>query len=994
MCSNQRHPRCRLVAFSLALSLLLALTAGCGTSDKPTAGPTLISEDAGGEDGALTMDTGSSGDGAQVDTGLSLTCTSDLECLADLKATTCAEPRCVNGGCVLKILAKGLPCKPDGLEVAVCQQTLCDGEGKCLFSPAANGKSCGDDVCGDACVDGVCIKAAANDDGNPCTQTICDNGKITHAPLPPGVNCKDDEKCVAKGTCVSGACTGAKTLCDDGITCTIDFCQPGKGCQFLPADGLCDDSNPCTQSACDAKQGCTSGPAPKGGPCDDGNACTQKDACNGVGSCAGGVNTCQCQQNSDCVAKTDGGADLCTPLACIAGACQINLKTKVVCDPTNTPCVMNVCQPSTGKCKKEATKEGKDCDDGDACSLKSACNKGTCSSTLSADCNDGDACTKDACDAKAGKCVNAKIPGCGANCQTDLDCDDTNPCTADTCATGGTCAYATQPNCTPCGSAAQCDDGDACTDDSCGATGTCQNKKKPNCAPTGCTNNAACDDKNPCTQDSCGSDGKCYYKKVPNCPVTSCANDAACDDKDSCTKDSCAANGTCVNSKIPGCSKTQCKTDADCPLIDVPCLTAYCSDAGACKITLEPNCPSGCKNNAACDDKNPCTKDTCDAKGTCQNTPIAGCKKCDATTNCADTNPCTVDACTLGLCTNKAAPGCKQCKLDKHCDDGNACTKDACTGKASNGVGKCVWTALTGGNCPQCYQASDCDDKNPCTISKCGSTGVFKGKCQFTKKSCDDKNACTYDLCDVKSGVCGSTKIPNCGAGCQSSQQCVDNSPCITSYCAQGNCKSLNKNCNDNNACTFDTCDANSGKCLFTPIPNCSVGVCKKTADCNDGDPCTYDQCSAFSGKCYNNKIPNCDPNEPKCKSAADCDDNKPCTNDYCSAFSGKCTNNKVPNCVIGLACKSSADCDDKNKCTSNPCVGSKCASSIITCNDYNPCTNDYCQSFTGKCIHTNKPGCVAEKCTTAKNCDDQNKCTLDTCLFGFCQHNLKPGCN
>ncbi|MCO4762441.1 MAG: hypothetical protein KC502_13100, partial [Myxococcales bacterium] len=673
-------------------------------------------------------------------------------------------------------------------------------------------------------------------------------------------------------------------------------CQPRQGWMFWPANGLCDDGNPCTQSACDAKKGCASGPGKAGVPCDDGNKCTAKDACNGLGKCASGINTCGCSNDGECQVGADGApaGDKCKPLACIGGKCEVNPKAEVVCPDSKQPCLASVCQSQTGKCSLVPAKQGKACDDGNACTLKSACASGKCAALIEADCDDKNKCTADKCDAKAGAngqgaCVHSAIPGCGGGCQS----------------------------------------------------------------------HSACDDNNPCTQDTCGADGKCSHVTLDDCPAK------------------------------------QCKSAKDCPQPGAPCMQATCSDAGVCSVAAVPGCGgTGCQTGAACNDNNPCTKDTCGDDGKCSFTPIVGCKACTSSGACTDLNPCTTDTCTKGFCTHSATPGCKQCKTDSHCDDGNKCTKTACTGKLANGIGKCQSKPILGGGCDQCTSDSHCKDTNPCTTDKCGTTGVFKGKCQYNKVNCFDGKPCTYDVCDPAKGGCSHAKIPNCGSGCKNSTQCADNSPCITSYCSGGVCKSSIKNCNDNNACTFDACDNNTGKCVFSPIAGCSVGKCSAKEDCNDGDPCTYDTCSNFSGKCYNSTIPNCDPTAPKCKSVADCDDKKPCTNDYCSSFTGKCSHTNINNCVTGKYCKSKSDCDDKKKCTSNPCVGNKCQTVPITCNDYNPCTNDYCQSYTGKCIYTNKPGCTVEKCTTTSQCDDQNKCTLDTCLFGFCQHNLKPGCS
>lgn len=83
-------------------------------------------------------------------------------------------------------------------------------------------------------------------------------------------------------------------------------------------------------------------------------------------------------------------------------------------------------------------------------------------------CDDGSACTDDACVDYL--CVH-----------TPVDCDDSNPCTVDTCDAQLGCQYAP----------ASCDDGDACTVDDCDPE-------------VGCTHEPIdCDDGDPCTNDSC-----------------------------------------------------------------------------------------------------------------------------------------------------------------------------------------------------------------------------------------------------------------------------------------------------------------------------------------------------------------------------------------------------------------------------------------------------------------------------------------------------------
>lgn len=89
----------------------------------------------------------------------------------------------------------------------------------------------------------------------------------------------------------------------------------------------------------------------------------------------------------------------------------------------------------------------------------------------------------------------------------------------------------------------------------------------------------------------------------------------------------------------------------------------------------------GCGPSVNCDDKDPCTTDTCDpALGECTHTAIANCKKskgtCIIEADCDDGDPCTGDACDAltGACAHKA---------QEFCGSGNTCVS---SGKCIAGV--------------------------------------------------------------------------------------------------------------------------------------------------------------------------------------------------------------------------------------------------------------------------------------------------------------------
>lgn len=92
-------------------------------------------------------------------------------------------------------------------------------------------------------------------------------------------------------------------------------------------------------------------------------------------------------------------------------------------------------------------------------------------------------------------------------------------------------------------------------------------------------------------------------------------------------------------------------------------------------------------------------------------------------------------------------------------------------------------------------------------------------------------------------------------------------------YTAAPPCQT-NGDCNDNDACTTDTC--NSGTCVHTPV------------SCNDNDACTTDTCDSLLG-CQH--------------SATNCDDGNPCTVDACNPLTG-CEHTLV-SCPAGDSCNS-----------------------------------------------------------------------------------------
>jgi len=360
---------------------------------------------------------------------------------------------------------------------------------------------------------------------------------------------------------------------------------------------------------------------------------------------------------------------------------------------------------------------------------------------------------------------------------TACDADGTVCTTGDTCKSGKCVA----------GAGIKCDDGNGCTTDACDPSKGCSH------VPVG----VACDaDGSACTKNDICKGGTCTAGPA-----------VQCDDKNPCTDDSCApATGAC---KHAGDAQTGSPCDAD---------GSVCTVADACK---GGGCVPGAKKS--CDDNNPCTDDSCNAK--------TGCVYKDNTKPCdSDGKPCTVgDACKSGGCLPGKA---------KKCDDGSVCTVDSCV--AATGICKFDGT-------PQQGKACDADGST-CTVGdKCVS-----GKCTAGPgKVCNDGNVCTKDTCDGVKGCAFTPITAPCNAD---SSLCSHKDSCKAGKCVPG---PLLK-CTDGKVCTDDGCDPGKG-CVFdlnkapcdadgnvcTVGDVCKAGTCKPglTKTCSDGNVCTTDSC-------------------------------------------------------------------------------------------------------------------------------------------------------
>lgn len=121
-------------------------------------------------------------------------------------------------------------------------------------------------------------------------KACCDNDEACQD----GLYCNGRETCNCWGGCERAA---GPIVCDDGIACTIDFCDEElDACRFMTA---CADGNACTRDVCNPDGTCSHPPTPLGFPCNDGLFCTAASSCDGRSVCVGSP-VSPCQDSTNC----------------------------------------------------------------------------------------------------------------------------------------------------------------------------------------------------------------------------------------------------------------------------------------------------------------------------------------------------------------------------------------------------------------------------------------------------------------------------------------------------------------------------------------------------------------------------------------------------------------------------------------------------------------------------------------------------------------------
>jgi cysteine-rich repeat protein len=661
------------------------------------------------------------------------------------------------------------------------------------------------------------------DDGNDCTEDICENDQPVNRNLDPGTTCSAGV-CDGDGACVecvdSGDCTAPEVCDTDAHACIqpnctdgdqngdetdVDCggtCAPGSRC----ADGLhCADgddceSGVCTGTVCQAPS-CGDGVRQGTEVCDDGNHANGDGCDDGTGGncrvsgCGNGVvaGTEVCDDGN--MTEGDGCDNNCRPTGCGNG----RITGTEVCDDTNT----TVGDGCSATCTVEAGY---------------MCTGGSGPSVCTTRCGDGVVVGTEACDDPA---PAENGDGCSMLCTLEPG----YTCTGSPSVCSPTCGDGVRVGAEGCDDAPPAESGDGCNA-SCfvepgwvctGTPSTCF----PICGDGQRVGTEPCDDPIP-AENGDGCSAMCTVEVGYTCTGSPSSCTPICGDGlvrpgEACDDTAPAENGD-------GCSAT-CTVESGFHCSGSPSVcTTTCGDgiragAEACDDTAPAENGDGCSATCTVETGYACTGS---APSACA--PICGDGMVVPGEPCDDGNAINTDGCSA-TCTVELGYNCQGspsvCALTcgngvldvgEGCDDGGnapndgcspACTIDTgwnCTGAPSSCATVCGDGAIAAG-VEQCDD-HDTDSGDGCSATCTVETGyTCTGATSTCVTTCGDGITAGTETCD-----------DSCGAGVSGVCEPVDNNDGCSSTC-QLECGNgvLNVNieqCDDGNRIAGDRCSS------------------------------------------------------------------------------------------------------------------------------------------------------------------------------------------
>lgn len=275
--------------------------------------------------------------------------------------------------------------------------------------------------------------------------------------------------------------------------------------------------------------------------------------------------------------------------------------------------------------------------------------------------------------------------------------------------------------------------------------------------------------------------------------------------------------------------------------------------------------------------------------------------------------------------------------------------------------------------------------------------------------ACDDGNACTIDTC--------------LGRCCQHELQCTTDADCDNGVfcdgqetCSEAGCcvQSPPEDCDDDVACTVDSCDEATRSCRHLPddalcsnglycdgVESCDVAtgcLAGVAVVCDDGVPCTEDLCLEDTRACayvprdsrcddgiFCNGVDRCDPVENCVPGDFPCPDFLECreSDDRCvpCLTDEKCNNH--------LYCDGVETCNPEGNCEAG--FGNSCNAPLPVCDELRDmcveclgatdCSveSPYCKIATNTCVQ-----CLRDQdCDQSIFCDGVETCVEDQCVPG-----------